>query len=712
MISAKHIEKYYSNKNETVHALADISIDFIDNGIVFIVGESGSGKSTLLRILAGIDKDYTGSVSTNESCYYVSSDYDLFNELTVLENLALTHASIARINKLTKKFNLAHLLNKKAKLLSNGEKQRIQLLKAILLNNRIILLDETVSALDHDNLLLVMNVLKRLSKNHLVIMVTHNDALLDDYADQIIQLADGQVIQNQTVNRLYEETALLHSNHSKSKRTLQKALYAYTKELFSFKILTVLLAIVITVTSSLTISFFSSVNSANQFKKAIETNNATLTAVPFTKADSTRNYYNVYPTTYKEYNNFYYQDIQLLIEQYPQIIAINPYYSFKFSELFTPSSDANDTTFIRDSIRYKENYPSFWGMVSTGEIEETDFIVSEAYYMDQKYCFLFSCSDNRLYAEDTSQVINNKVNVYTLVNDYANVIRLLHGSFGSQPNEIVVVYSLAEKLQKHFQLESMEQLLNHSFVLNVVRQSNAYSIERNYTELTNLNIDIDNLDEKYIHDPYESIPFTITGITEFNNTSVNNAYLTGDILNNPLLEKFLLDGDHSRLPFTVLNIMVKPDEDMELLKKEFNTFFHLDQSEFKLVSETLMVEATDDSYQINTPTIIISGLTIVISLIAYTFGLIKNRLKVNKTIILLDRMSYRRHYAYISQGIEYGIILLLSFGITIILQNYLNQFSHTFHFAQLMQVNPLILIGIATVVSLVPLFIYQVHRKS
>ena len=150
---------------------------------------------------------------------------------------------------------------------------------------------------------------------------------------------------------------------------------------------------------------------------------------------------------------------------------------------------------------------------------------------------------------------------------------------------------------------------------------------------------------------------------------------------------------------------------MELLKKEFNTFFHLDQSEFKLISETLMVESLDESYQINTPSIIISGLTIVISLIAFTFGLIKNRPKVIKTITLLGRMNYQQYYVYISQCVEYGFILILSFGITMILQVYLNRFSHTFHFAQLMQVNPIILLVIATFVAVLPLLILRAPRK-
>ena len=712
MIFINQINKYYLNQGQTTHALIDVSIEFIGCGITFIIGKSGSGKSTLLRILAGIDKDYTGNVELTDSRYYVSSDYDLFSELTVLENLALTQSSMRRLKKLAGQFNLEALLNKKAKALSNGEKRRIQLIKAVLMGKKIILLDETVSALDRKNLYLVMHLLKRLSRNHLIIMVTHNDALLKDYADQIIELANGKIIKNQIIQIGDKDSSFYHNINPKKRKKRGKALYAYSKELFTNKLVIILLAILITVTSSTTISFFSSTNTAFQSKKAIETNNATLTAVPIIKADSSRNYYYVYPATYKEFNNFYYQDIVKLVEQYPQIIAINPYYSFKFSELFTPSHNDDDVTYIRDSIRYHENYPSFIGMTSTGEIEDTDFIISEAYYMDQQKCLMFSCSDNLLYAESTSQVINNKVNVFTLVNDYSNVIQLLYGTYGSHPDEIVIDYSLAEKLQKSYQLESIEELLNHEFILNIVRKSNAYSIDRYYTELTNLNVDLDTLDEKYIHAPYESVSFTITGVTEFNNASENNAYLTGPILDNPLLFNFLTDTDHSTLPFTAINIMVKPSEDMEAMKESLNTFFHLDQSQFYLVSETKRVEATDESYQVHTPTIISFILVTLISLAAFIFVIFKDRSKTIRTISLLDRMDYPRDYLYISQLIEYSTIVLFSVLLNLLLQHFLNRFSHDFNLAQLTQADPLLVFGIASLVSILPLIFIRNHDNS
>lgn len=138
------INKIYHNQNKQVHALKDVSVDFIAQGICFIVGKSGSGKSTLLKILAGLDKDYTGSVKGFDGAYYVSSGYDLLSQLTVKQNLSLTRVSEKKTIKALQRYHLSDCENKKVKLLSNGEKRRVQLIKALFMNKRIVLLDETV----------------------------------------------------------------------------------------------------------------------------------------------------------------------------------------------------------------------------------------------------------------------------------------------------------------------------------------------------------------------------------------------------------------------------------------------------------------------------------------------------------------------------------------------------------------------------------------
>lgn len=706
----RNIDKFYINQTTSVHALKQINIEFIKTGVVFIMGESGSGKSTLLRILAGKDTDFKGTVHFDSNPYYVSSDYDLLNELTVIENLALTRTSIRYVKTICENFKVSDLLNKKTKLLSNGEKRRIQLIKAVLMDHKTILLDETVSALDYENLMMVMDLLKAFSKDHLIIIVTHNDTLVNDYADQIIQLKDGQVINNEILH----DKETLSKKYTKSKsyrKDTLRSLYAFTKELLAYKISIIILAIITVICASVSSSLFNSTNNNTVAKQAIENNNATLTAVPIAPASSERNSYAVYQRVYHQYNSFYYQDILDLIEENNAIIAVNPFYSFKYSEHLLASSDTHDYGLLKDSTKLNNNYPTFTGLIRSDPIEQIDYIISEAYYMDQEHCDTYACSKFFHFNDSDSQVIMNKVNVFNLVNDYQKVVKLLYGNFGTAPNEMVIDYSLAEKLVELYALESMEALLNHEFVLNIVRHSNVYSIERIYT-MSILAYDLGSIEEQYIHPPYESISFIITGITEYDNKSENNAYLNVPILDNPLLSNFLSDTDHMDLPFRILNIMVKPDTDMDAMKASLNQFFHLDQSEFKLISELGMVQSSDESYKINTPTIIIALLITFIALSAYSFTNFKSRKNVKKTITVLDSMSYKRSYVTISLFIDFTITTLITLGCSLLMQFGLNQISINFKLAQLIQLNYGMIALICAILSLFSYLFIHPARKS
>lgn len=682
-----NINKIYHNLDKQVHALKDVSVDFIDTGMCFIMGKSGCGKSTLLRILAGLDSDYSGSVELSDTTYYVSSEYDLFNELSVMENLLLTRNRKRRIVKMIEHFNLTDRLNKKVKLLSNGEKRRVQLIKALLMDKHIILLDETASALDHDNLITVMDLLKTLSKDHLIIIVTHNDTLLDHYADQIITLSDGCLMNNKIINYFSGDNTTVKQHTNTRKKDLSRALFAYSKELLSYKLSLILIAVLTVLTSTISINLFTSTRNNSNTKQLIESNKATLTAMPLKTTPNMPDSYAVYQSVYGLYNSFYYQDIMQFVAENKDIIAINPYYSFKYSDEVSVK-DGNEKYYTtRDGSKYSENYPIAEGMFNNGPREFCDYLLSEAYYMDQANCDTFACSQNFHNNDRDSQVIMNKVNVYSLVNDYASVIRLLYGDFGTQANEIVVDYSLANKLVKLYQLDCVEALLNHEFTLHVVRKSNAFSKERNYSAISGFTFDMDDIDAKYIHQPYESVSFIITGISEYDNKSENNAYLTVPLLQNPLIAQFINDNDHANLPFRTLNIMVNPQSDTTALKESFNQFFHLDQSEFRVMSDLAMLTSTDESYKVNTPTIVVASLIALISLCSFVFVMVKHKGKQKKTMALLERMNYKKSYLYVSFLVEIVIILFVSYATSFIIQIALNTIGKDFVLSQLIDLN-------------------------
>ena len=213
-------KSFVVDKKENV-VLDNIDIIFPSTGLVSIVGKSGSGKSTLLNILMGIEKPTEGKVlfkgkniakfnDKKFSEFHLSGvstvfqHYNLFDDLTAFENvlisLKMKGVRLAKAKKIVKehfaKLNISDLLTKKVKKLSGGERQRVAILRSLVTSPDAILCDEPTGALDIKNSKEIMHILKDLSKERLVIMVSHNKELVDEFSDYIVKLKDGKIIQN------------------------------------------------------------------------------------------------------------------------------------------------------------------------------------------------------------------------------------------------------------------------------------------------------------------------------------------------------------------------------------------------------------------------------------------------------------------------------------------------------------------------------------
>ncbi|MCM1042752.1 MAG: ATP-binding cassette domain-containing protein [Corallococcus sp.] len=220
MLRLKNIVKdYVVNKELTVRALKGVSVDFRKNEFVSILGASGCGKTTLLNIIGGLDRYTTGDleidgVSTknysekqwneyrNERVGFVFQSYNLIPHQKVVENveLALTLSGISKaerrkraIDALTE-VGLEKEIYKKPNQLSGGQMQRVALARALVNNPKIVLADEPTGALDSVTSLQVMDLLKKVAQNHLVIMVTHNAELAEKYSTRTVKLHDGEII--------------------------------------------------------------------------------------------------------------------------------------------------------------------------------------------------------------------------------------------------------------------------------------------------------------------------------------------------------------------------------------------------------------------------------------------------------------------------------------------------------------------------------------
>ena len=220
MISLKNISRIYSRKqsNEDVVALDNINLTLPETGFISILGASGSGKTTLLNIIGGIDTPTSGNMivdglSTaefkgkdwdayrNEKIGFVLQNCFLLPHLSIKDNVAIklqiSSHNYQNIDEMVddalKEVDLFERKNDKPKALSGGQRQRVAIARAIVGKPTVILADEPTGALDSKTGSSIMETLKRLSENHLVVMVTHNRDYADKYSDRIIELKDGKI---------------------------------------------------------------------------------------------------------------------------------------------------------------------------------------------------------------------------------------------------------------------------------------------------------------------------------------------------------------------------------------------------------------------------------------------------------------------------------------------------------------------------------------
>ncbi|MDM8299506.1 ABC transporter ATP-binding protein/permease [Collinsella tanakaei] len=216
VLELKGITKDYPSGDSVVHALKGVSVTFRDQEFVSILGQSGCGKTTLLNIIGGLDQYTRGDLvingrSTksyrdrdwdtyrNHSVGFVFQSYNLIPHQSVIANvemaLLLSGAPKAerrrRAAEALEQVGLAEQMNKKPNQLSGGQMQRVAIARAIVNDPEIILADEPTGALDTDTSVEVMEILKRLSRDRLVIMVTHNPQLAEEYSDRIVRIKDG-----------------------------------------------------------------------------------------------------------------------------------------------------------------------------------------------------------------------------------------------------------------------------------------------------------------------------------------------------------------------------------------------------------------------------------------------------------------------------------------------------------------------------------------
>ena len=262
MIELKNIFLSYKIKeNKIKDVLKDINLVLPNKGLVFIVGKSGSGKSSLLSIMEGYLKPSRGLIkyknknindnNFNIEKYYgmigvLFQDFNLINDLTLKENIELLSNDKEKIDTLLEKYDLNKVKNNKIYNLSGGEKQRCALIRALIKDPSIIFADEPTGALDSFNSDLLMNDLYEISKDKLVVVVTHNEEFLSKYKSYYIKLEEGKIIENnlniENVETDSNDTSKIKENFRLlSKRVifsnLKLSIFSFLSLIFTYTIL-------------------------------------------------------------------------------------------------------------------------------------------------------------------------------------------------------------------------------------------------------------------------------------------------------------------------------------------------------------------------------------------------------------------------------------------------------------------------------------------
>ena len=250
MLELRGITKTYSSGGEKVEALKGIDLKFRESEFVSILGQSGCGKTTLLNIIGGLDRYTTGDLIINDKSTkkfkdrdwdayrnykvgFIFQNYNLIGHQTILSNveLALTIGGVSRRErkqraiKALEEVGLKEQIHKKPNQLSGGQMQRVAIARALVNDPEIILADEPTGALDTKTSVQVMEILKRISKNKLIIMVTHNPELAEKYSSRIIRILDGNITEDS--NPIAEDEKIEKKDNSNIGKTSMKIWTAF-----------------------------------------------------------------------------------------------------------------------------------------------------------------------------------------------------------------------------------------------------------------------------------------------------------------------------------------------------------------------------------------------------------------------------------------------------------------------------------------------------
>lgn len=487
MLIIKKLTKKYENKT----IFNKISLTFPNQGLYSIIGESGCGKSTLLNLIGCLDEEYEGEMLFDGHNYRIEANnirkkigiiyqnYNLLEDLSVKDNITISLkikglVDDKTIEKTCEKLNLStDLLNKKAKVLSGGEKQRVALARILVTKPKIILADEPTGSLDSSNGNKVLEYLKEVSKDTLVILVTHNKDLAYKYSDDVILFESLNGYDKRDKKRKYD----YKENKDNSNFLILKSHFKSN----AFRHMLSCIALVVSfVFSSFSLSFFlnatpllENVSSnyvdkdvfsiSKTFSHKIDNSFFSLTTVERPTFDELKSLSKILPPI-----DFYYS----LNPFVPEIIDINDYtiLNVSFVPCFVPM-ESNEV--IINSLLFKEMKEEkiFF------DIEKSYFIEDQGYSFSHRFSYEIKSVVEEVGLLNTKKIYYNYFNMYNLLDS--------HITRDKSPIELIKEAKSDEELSSYKMLMHLKSKQNVSLLYEIINRgitnyeitSNAYSID-------------------------------------------------------------------------------------------------------------------------------------------------------------------------------------------------------------------------------------------
>ena len=686
MIKLNNIKKSYYVNNEEINVLKNINLDLGNSGCVFIIGESGCGKTTLLNIIGLLDNYNEGNYYynnkdvkkfnnhdindiINNDISFIFQDCGLIEELSVIDNLKIC-INRNELDTILKKFNLYDIKEKKINTLSGGQKQRVAIARALAKKPKIILADEPTGNLDSQNSTNIMNYLKEISENTLVIIACHNLDLVSLYSDEVFILKDGEIQKHIIKSKCQNNNIIINKKNHHKFSSLKLSLNLCVNKKMKLLIQSIIISIIMVM---LTILYSISNHNYNYYlKKILENNN-----------------YNI--IEYKKQNDS--KEIFVDIDDVNEL-SNNVYPIYKLNEHnkienFLCINDSNNLSDVKILVSNNNNINV--NIIGKYPKENNEIAISN--YIANKII---------------KKGIYNSENILVYPKEYNQII----GMELKYENNLIKITGIIDYKKNNLYKNTIYNIIfaNDKFIKNLKLKELSYLNKNNYYSINNIRIenDIKLFDESitYFENDEKSISKLqynqiIIPSTFFENNNLNNKFTLEIFLNNPYLIK--KEG-------------VKPNykiENMEIIGTSNDNSFYVSNEQFKqLVTPRIYIDSVsiitnnynsiekikNDKYTIVTsfsndldsfynkvnsikPIIIIFMIILLIFYYIVSFTMVYNSIIKNlRNIRILKSLGIPNLSIYNLFFNENIIVILLSIPLSIIINNILINFLNSLSF--------------------------------